>query len=128
VHHIEPAGFTRISALGVEEQRVNVIVDLDAPREAWEGLGDGYRIEARIRIWAAPDVLTVPANATFRSGDGWAVFRVEAGRARMRPVTVGQRTAARVELTEGLAEGDTVISYPGEKVSDGVRVVARDAR
>lgn len=128
VHRIEPAGFTRISALGVEEQRVNVIVDLDAPREAWEGLGDGFRIEARIRIWAAPDVLTVPANATFRSGDGWAVFRVEAGRARMRPVSVGQRTAARVELTEGLAPGDTVISYPGEKVSDGVRVVAREAR
>ena len=127
VRRIEPAGFTRISALGVEEQRVNVIVDLDETQVAGAGLGDGFRIEARIQLWSAPDVLTVPASATFRDGEGWAVFRVVDGRAQKRPVTLGQRTAARVEVTDGLAPGDTVIAYPGERIADGVRVKARSA-
>lgn len=125
VHRVEPSAFTRLSALGVEEQRVNVVLDLDEPAASRPSLGDGFRIEAAIEVWRAADALTVPTSALFRSEGRWAVFRVEGGRARLRSVVVGQRTEAAAEITEGIAPNDTVIVYPGEKVRESVRIAIR---
>jgi HlyD family secretion protein len=125
VHRVEPSAFTKLSALGVEEQRVNVLIDLDDPHGQWAALGDGYRVEASIRIWAAPAVLTVPASAAFRSGDGWAVFRLDGDRARLVPITIGQHTDAWAEIRRGLSPGEMVVVYPSERVRDGVRVARR---
>jgi HlyD family secretion protein len=125
VRLVEPSAFTRVSALGVEEQRVNVVIDLDEPRERWAALGDGYRVEARIVVWDAANVLRVPASAVFRSGDGWAVFRVEGPVARLRSVEVGKRNGVDVEVLRGLAASDRVIAHPSDRVADGVEVVAR---
>jgi HlyD family secretion protein len=132
VRTVEPAAFTKISALGVEEQRVRVIADLAGPPGP---LGDGYRVEARIVTWSAPSVLKVPASAVFRraagagqapAGDqGWAVFTVAAGRARLRPVAPGHRTAAEVEVLSGLAAGERVVLHPQNELRDGARVAAR---
>jgi HlyD family secretion protein len=119
VRRVEPSAFTKVSALGVEEQRVNVIGRLLEPAPS---LGDGYRIEARIVVWEAPDVLRVPASALFRAGDDWAVFRVEDGVARRLPVEVGERSRATAEVRGGLAEGDAVVLHPSDRLSDGARV------
>ena len=124
VRLVEPSAFTKVSALGVEEQRVNVIGDLLHQPPA---LGDRYRVEMRIVIWSADSVLTVPASALFRAGEGWRVFVVEQGRARSRDVTVGHRTPLDAEITGGVREGEIVIRYPSDRVSDGVRV-APDGR
>ncbi|MEW9900752.1 HlyD family efflux transporter periplasmic adaptor subunit [Chitinivorax sp. PXF-14] len=125
VRVVEPTGFTKVSALGVEEQRVRVIVDLTSPREAWRRLGDGYRVEARFIVWEGQDVLQIPASALFRQQGGWAVFAVEAGRARLRQVVIGQQSGLQVQVTSGLKAGDVLVSHPDDKVSDGVRVKAR---
>lgn len=125
VHRVEPSAFTRPSALGVDEQRVNVIIAPADPREAWSALGDGYRIEARIEIWHAEDVLKVPHGAVFRYGDGWAAFRLEDGRARRGSVQVGHRGDKEVEILAGLSEGSLVAVHPGDRVQDGVRVSVR---
>ena len=119
VRRIEPSAFTKISALGVEEQRVNVIADLldESP-----GLGDGFRVEARIVTWQADQALQVPASALFRRGDAWVVFVVEGGVARVREVGVGPRSRTAVEIRDGLREGDTVVLHPGDRLHDGVRV------
>ncbi len=119
VRLVEPSGFTKISALGVEEQRVNVIADFVEPQTA---LADGYRIEARIVVWQAEDVIQAPASAIFRRGDAWQVFVLERGRARRRPIEVGQRNAAAVQVLAGLQEGETVIVHPSDQVDDGTRV------
>jgi HlyD family secretion protein len=121
VRRVEPSGFTKVSALGVEEQRVNVIADLD---EAPAQLGDGYRVEARVVLWQG-NVLKIPASALFQDGERWVVFRVRNGRARQAIVSVGHRNPFEAELTAGLAAGDTVIRHPTDKLTDGVRVVAR---
>ncbi|HTF35569.1 MAG TPA: HlyD family efflux transporter periplasmic adaptor subunit [Myxococcota bacterium] len=121
VRRIEPAGFTKVSALGVEEQRVNVIIDPVDPPPA---LGHGYRLEARIVVWEADDVLSVPVSALFRCGTGWCTFVVEGGRARRRELDPGHRSAARVEITHGLRSGEEVILHPTDRVTDGVRVTA----
>ena len=119
VHRIEPSGFTKISALGVEEQRVNVIGDfLDPPAT----LGDGYRIEARIVVWEGKDVLKVPGSALFRRSDTWNTFVIEGGRARLRPVTVGKRSSFEVEVRSGLEPGESVVLHPSDRIEDGVRV------
>jgi HlyD family secretion protein len=123
VSRVEPAGFTKVSALGVEEQRVNVIGQLLDPPA---GLGDGYRVEARVVTWASPAVLTVPVSALFRTGDGWSVFAVEDGRARTRQVQVGERGAGEAEVRAGLAAGEAVILFPTDRVADGVRVRVRE--
>jgi len=102
VRVVEPSGFTKISALGVEEQRVRVIVDFAAPREAWQALGDGYRVEARFVLWEADDVLQLPTSALFRHGEGWAVFTVDGGRARLTPVEAGQRAGLATQVLSGL--------------------------
>jgi HlyD family secretion protein len=125
VRRVEPSAFTRPSALGVDEQRVNVVVALTAPRERWAVLGDGYRVEARLELWRSEDVLQVPQGAVFRRGDGWAVFAVDGGVARLRPVTVGHRGETGVEILSGLNPGVTVAVHPGDRVKEGARVEAR---
>lgn len=122
VRLVEPSATTRVSALGVEEQRVAVIVDLLDPPSAWHGLGDGWRVEARIVVAAAAEVTLVPLAAVFRDGDGWAVYAVEGGRARLRRVVLGRRSATDAEVESGLAPGARVIFHPGERIADGVRV------
>jgi HlyD family secretion protein len=125
VRRVEPSGFTRLSALGVEEQRVNVLVDLADPREKWQALGDGYRVEAHIRVYQAADALKVPVTALFRQDGGWAVFRVVEGRASIRAVEIGRRNGLEAEVLKGLEAGDEVIVHPGDAIHDGVAVKAR---
>ncbi len=125
VRVVEPSAFTKLSALGVEEQRVNVIIDLDDERELWSSLGDGYRVEARISVWEGKDVLRVPASAVFRSEDAWATFVVEEGTAVVRAVELGETNGLETEVLSGLEEGDLVIAYPSDSVRDGVSVEAR---
>lgn len=122
VRLVEPAGFTKISSLGVEEQRVNVIVDLVDPPEGRRDLGDGFRVEARIVTDEAKDVVCVPASALFRQGNRWFAFKVVGDVAKLTPVTVGRRNDTLCEITEGVAEGDTVVIHPSDRVTDGVRV------
>ena len=119
---VEPAAFTRVSALGVDEQRVNVIVDLyETPPE----LGDGYRVTGRIVVWEKPDVLRIPSSALFRVDEDWGVFVVEDGLARTRGVTVGQQNGIEAEILEGIAAGDHVILHPNPRIADGVGVEPR---
>jgi len=125
VRIVEPAGFTKISSLGVEEQRVLVIADLTSPKEGWQGLGDGYRLDANFIIWEGKDVLQVPASALFRAGEGWAVFAVEKKRARQRKVEVGHRNGLTAEILSGLTDGQTVIMHPDDAVHDGGKVRVR---
>jgi HlyD family secretion protein len=123
VRRIEPLAFTKISALGVEEQRVNVIVDILTPPSERPGLGEGYRVDARISIYHQDNVLRVPTGALFRSDDHWSVYAVTAdGRARLTAVEIGQRSATDAELLKGLAAGDQVVVYPSDAVKDGSRV------
>jgi HlyD family secretion protein len=121
VHRVEPSAFTRLSALGVEEQRVNVIIDLDPSSARWARLGDGYRVETSIAVWEGRDRLMVPAGAVFRQGDGWATYVVDRGRARLRTIQLGRRNAAAVEVLGGLRSGESVVLYPTDNVTDGVR-------
>jgi HlyD family secretion protein len=125
VRRVEPAAFTRLSALGVEEQRVNVLIDLVSPREKWAALGDGYRVEAAIVVWEAADVVKAPASAVFRRDEKWAVYRIDDGRARSTSVEIGHRTARDVEIVQGLAPGSEVIVHPGDRITDGVEVERR---
>mgnify|MGYP005840772733 FL=1 len=125
VRLVEPAGFTKVSALGVEEQRVRVIVDITAPRETWQTLGDGYRVDARFVLWEAQDVLQVPASSLFRHNDGWAVFVVEAERARLRAVELGQRAGLAAQVLSGLKAGERVVAHPDDRIRDGIRVRPR---
>ena len=125
VRVVEPVGFTKISALGVEEQRVLVIVDFTSPRERWRKVGDGYRMEASFVLWEEKDVLQVPAGAVFRSGDRFAVYVVEKGRAKVRPVETGKRNGLAAQVLSGVAEGETVVLHPGDTVSDGRKVRPR---
>jgi HlyD family secretion protein len=124
VQRIEPQGFTKVSSLGVEEQRVKVVATISSPSEQWARLGSGYRVLARFILWSEPSVLQVPASALFRVGDGWAAFSVVAGRAQRRSVTVGQQAGLSSQVLSGLNEGDQVILHPGNAIQDGVRVVA----
>jgi HlyD family secretion protein len=125
VRRLEPSAFTRPSALGVDEQRVNAIIALSDPYSRWSALGDGYRVEARIVLWQGEQVLKVPQGAVFRRGNGWAVFRVEGGVAKLTTVTIGHRGEAEAEISSGLSEGATVAVHPGDRVKDGVRVEPR---
>lgn len=126
VRRVEPSAFTRVSALGIEEQRVNVLLDLESAPTAGGGvLGDGFRIEARIMVWEADDVLRAPASAVFRDGDRWFAFQIVNGRAERVEVKVGRRSETHAQILSGLSAGDRVILYPGERIEDGVRVEAR---
>ena len=119
VRRVEPVAFTKISALGVEEQRVLVIVDITAPREQWQSLGDQYRVEARFIVWEEPDVLQAPSSSLFRHEGGWATFRAEEGVARIQTVQVGRRGGINVQILSGLSEGDRIINHPGDTIADG---------
>jgi len=127
VRRVEPSGFTKISALGVEEQRVLVVIDPvregEAARE-WDRLGDGFRVETAIVLWQADDVVSVPEGALFRRGDAWAAFTVRDGRAVRVDVQAGHRDGRRVEVLDGLDAGDPVVLFPGDRVKDGVLVEA----
>ena len=125
VRLVEPYGFLKVSALGVEEQRVNVIVDFVGPPSAWSALGHGYRVEAAIATWQADDALQVPVAALFRSGNQWAVFRVESERARLTPVEIGHDNGRHAQILSGIDAAETVILYPGEQIEDGVHVSRR---
>jgi HlyD family secretion protein len=125
VRRVEPAGFTKISALGVEEQRVNVIIDFDEPYENRAGLGDAYRVEVSVVVWEHPQVVKVPANALFRVGDDWAVFRVNDSKAHLTKVKIGQQNPNEAQVLEGLRPADRVIAHPGDKIIDGVAVIER---
>ena len=119
VRTVEPSAFTKVSALGVEEQRVDVIADFLKPPES---LGDNFKVDARVVLWEGKNVLQVPANALFRSGDKWSVYVVESGRARLREVTTGHRSSEAAEILKGVAAGETVILHPPNTVSDGTKV------
>lgn len=122
VRLVEPAAFTKVSALGVEEQRVNVIADLLTPPEQRLSLGDQFRVEAHIALWEVDNVLKTPSGALFRRGPEWAAFVVEEGRARLRLVKVGRANATEMEILDGLREGEEVILFPGDRITDGQRV------
>jgi len=122
VRFVEPAAFTKISALGVEEQRVNVIADILSPADQRLSLGDNFRVEGRIITWEAARTLKVPSGALFRRGAGWFTFVIDGGRARMKAVSVGPSSGPETQVLEGLAENDEVIVYPGDRVHDGERV------
>jgi len=122
VRRIEPSGFTKISALGVEEQRVNVVLDFVDPAAAWAALGDAYRVEVRIVIWEAAAVQKVPTSALFRQGEKWAAYTVAEGRARRVIVELGHQTGQEAEVVSGLSEGAPVILHPVDTLADGARV------
>jgi HlyD family secretion protein len=122
VRLVEPAAFTKVSALGVEEQRVNVVADLTTPLNERQNLGDNFRVEARIVVWEANEALKVPAGSLFRQGERWAAFVVAEGRAHLRSVKVGRSSGTETQVLEGLQQGDEVILYPGSRVRDGERV------
>jgi HlyD family secretion protein len=125
VQRVEPAGFMKISALGVEEQCVNVVIDFVDPREKRASLGDGFRVEVRIVVWEKGDAVTVPTSSLFRSAGEWSAFVIDGEVIRLRPVRIGQRNEQVAEVLEGLAPGDRVVAYPGESLADGVKVRVR---
>jgi HlyD family secretion protein len=122
VRLVEPAAFTKVSALGVEEQRVNVVADLLTPPDQRRNVGDSFRVEARIIIWETDQALKVPAGALFRRGDQWAAFVLADGRAQLRPVKVGRSSGTETQVLEGLKDGEEVILYPGSRIQAGQRV------
>lgn len=122
VRLVEPSAFTKISALGVEEQRVYVIADFVSPVEERLSLGDNYRIEARVVVWEGKNVLHLPAGALFQRGETWRTFVVANGKAELRTVEVGRTNGLQTEVQRGLTEGEKVVVYPGDKVEEGKRV------
>lgn len=124
VRRIEPAGFTKVSALGVDEQRVNVLFDFTERRDT-RSLGDAYRVEVRVVTWESASVLKVPTGALFRHGAEWAVYAVEGNRARLMPVVVGHQSPQEAEVLSGISQGTRVVLHPGDAIADGVRVRPR---
>ena len=122
VRLIEPSAFLKVSALGVEEQRVNVVADFVDPPETWKSLGDGFRVEAKIVIWEEENVLTVPTSSLFRSGSEWSVYRFLAGEAVLTKVKIGKGNAQLTQIVEGRKDRDHVIIYPSQVVQDRVKV------
>jgi HlyD family secretion protein len=123
VRRIEPAGFEKVSALGIEEQRVLVRLELLSPGAEWDRLGHEYRVFVRCAVWKTDAALTVPLSALFRRGQDWVVFKVESERARLQKVTISERNLRQAVIQDGLSAGDLVITHPGDRVSDGVQVV-----
>jgi HlyD family secretion protein len=125
VRRVEPSAFTKISALGVEEQRVNVLIDFENGSDALQSLGDGYRVEVRIIVWSKDDVLRVPTSSLFRHEGEWAVYKVIDGVARRQLVQIGLRNGLEAEVLNGLAAGEQIVVYPGDAIADGVKLTAR---
>jgi HlyD family secretion protein len=125
VRQVEPSAFTKVSALGIEEQRVNVIIDLNEPPAARRALGHGFRVLAKVVVYAAEDAVLVPAGALFREERHWAVFVAVDGRARLRQVEIGANDGRLAEVSDGLSEGESVVVYPNDRINDGVRIAPR---
>ena len=125
VRRVEPSAFTKISALGVEEQRTNVIIDIVSPQAHWSTLGDGYRVDARIIVYQAEDMLKVPTSALFRESDRWAVYLASDGTARKRVITISRRTGLEAAVASGLNPGERVILFPSDAIRDGIHVTSR---
>jgi HlyD family secretion protein len=128
VRYVEPGAFTKISALGVEEQRVNVVLDFDSPLDVIRTIGDGYRVQGEIVVFRAEDAVRVPLGALFRADGGWAVFVIEAEAARQRPVKIARRGTADAMVEAGVEAGETVVVYPSDALRDGARVTLRNER
>lgn len=122
VRRIEPMAFTKVSTLGVEEQRVNVLIDVLSPPEQWTGLGDGYQVDTRITVFTQDDIKIIPAGALFRRGDDWCVYVAVDGRAQSRTIELVRRSRGFAAVRTGLAQGEHVIVYPGDQISSSVRV------
>jgi HlyD family secretion protein len=125
VRRVEPSGFMKVSALGVEEQRVNVIIDFEEPASAGRTLGDGYRVEVRIVTWQEANALMVPVGTLFRQGAGWAIFVIDGDVARLRSVELGQRNQSVGQIVSGLSAGETLVLHPPDTLTDGTRVTIR---
>ena len=125
VRLIEPSGFTKVSALGVEEQRVNVVIDFDEPDDVERQIGDGYRVEVRIIVWSKDDVLKVPTSSLFRHEEKWAVYKVVNDAASLQLVEIGRSSGLEAEVLNGLAAGDRIVVYPSDEIANGVKVVPR---
>jgi HlyD family secretion protein len=125
VRLVEPSGYTKISALGIEEQRVNVVVDLTSDENEWQRLAHGYQVDVSIVLWESEDTLVVPLLALFRHGPDWSVFADADGRAELRKVQIGRRNSLDAEVLGGLEAGERVVLYPGDRVSAGVRIAER---
>lgn len=126
LRRIDPAGFTKVSALGIEEQRVNAVLDIIDPPDKWITLGHDFRVFVRIVVWKSENALRVPLGALFRKGRDWAVFKVDNGRARLTRVKIGHRNAEMAEIQGGLAAGDRVVLHPSDRVADAVRIALRN--
>lgn len=125
VRTVEPVGFTKVSALGVEEQRVLVISDITSDSKQWQNLGDGYRVEARFILWEENDILQIPASALFRVKDGWAVFVMENDKAKRRSVNVGKQNGLSAQIIKGLKGGEKVITHPDDTIEESIAVKQR---
>ena len=125
VRLVEPFGYTKISALGIEEQRVNVVIDLTSDESEWQRLAHGYQVDVRIVLWESHDALNVPLLALFRDGSDWSVFVESDGRAELRKVEIGRRNSLDAEILGGLEAGERVVLYPGDRVRAGVRITER---
>jgi len=125
VRRIEPAAFTKVSALGVEEQRVNVVIDFASPPDRWAGLGDGFQVDARITVFMQESATIVPAGALFRRGESWSLYVLEEGRAQARTVTLFRRSGRVAAIATGLAPGERVIVYPSDRITPGARIETR---
>ena len=128
VTRVDPAGFVKVSALGIEEQRVRTTIDFAEPVATWARLGHEFRVIVHVGIWKSDSVLTLPVGTLFRSGDSWAVFAVRNGRARLTAITSGHRNSRMVEILSGLSAGDPVVLHPSDRIRDGVAVAQRDTR
>jgi HlyD family secretion protein len=128
VTRVDPAGFLKVSALGIEEQRVRVTMDFLDPPESWKRLGHDFRVTVHVTVWNAENVLRVPVAALFRQGEDWAVFSVRDGRARVVKVQLGHRNSRAAEVLSGLSEGDRVVLHPSDRVMEGARVAERETR
>jgi HlyD family secretion protein len=124
VRRVEPAGFMKVSALGVEEQRVNVLINFDDPSSATR-LGDGYRVEVRVVIWHEDDVVKVPVGGLFRRGNDWAAFLIDGEQVRLQTVSIGQRNDEEAQVMKGLSAGQTIVLHPPDTLTDAARVQVR---
>ena len=125
VRRVEPSGFTKVSALGVEEQRVNILLDFTDPPSRWSRIADGFRVIVHIAVWRSPDTLRVPVAAMFRQGKDWAVFAVKGGRATLTTIKVGPSNDDVAEVLSGLTQGTQVVLHPSDRISEGTRVTVR---
>jgi HlyD family secretion protein len=125
VERVEPFGFTKVSALGIEEQRVNVIIDFTSPQKEWSRIAHGFQVDVRIVLWEGDDVLKLPLTALFRDDSNWAVFVNDNGSASKRIIKLGRRTGLEAEITEGLESGEVIIVHPSDKITQGVAIESR---